>query len=237
MDTNIDLPVEPSSHRVLSLKMSLRPYQEDLLEKRFEVARKIYNSLLALELKKYKKLTRTLEYRVIKAEIESILDEYSEETQGEINPAEDTQETKRKLNPRYRTDVRYKEALKKRSLLLRDNGYLGAYSFQKDLAPLKAYYETKIVNGKKKNNPKIGAQVLNMLAIHAWTALSGHIYKGTKVRFLRKGELGTLSSTNAKTPMKINDGFFCWHGFSCPVIMDPKDIYAAEMMQKEPAFY
>ena len=126
MDTNIDLPVEPSSHSVLSLKMSLRPYQEDLLEKRFEVARKIYNSLLALELKKYKKLTRTLEYRVIKAEIESILDEYSEETQGEINPAEDTQETKRKLNPRYRTDVRYKEALQKRSLLLRDNGYLGA---------------------------------------------------------------------------------------------------------------
>ena len=233
IQTNV---VEASSHSVLSLKMSLRPYQEDIIEKRFETARKIYNSLLALELKKYKKLTRTLEYRVIQAEIESVLDEYSEETQGEINP-EEAPETKRKLNPGYRTDARYKEALKKRSLLLRDNGYLGAYSFQKDLAPLKAYYETKIVNGKKKNNPKIGAQVLNMLAIHAWASISGHIYKGTKVNFLRKGELDTLSSSNPRTPMMLVDGIFHWHGLSCPVIINNKDIYAAEMMQKEPAFY
>lgn len=229
--------VEPSSHSVLSLRLKTRPFQEHIIEKRFEVARRLYNSLLGIELKKYQALKRTEEYRTIQSEIDAVLDEYSEETQEEINPGEDTPEIRRKLRPECRTDPRYKDAVKKRSIFLRDHGYMGGYSFQKDLAPLKNYYETRIVDGKKKNNPKIGSQVLNELAINAWTAMSGHIYKGLKVNFIRKGELNSLSSTNPNTPMILRDGIFSWHGFSCPVIIDPKDMYAAEMLQKEPAFY
>ena len=231
------MSVEPSTHSVLTLKLKLRPFQEHMIEKRLEVARKLYNSLLGLELKKYRALQRTEEYRTIQSEIDAVLDEYSEESQDEINPDEDAPEIRRKLRPEYRADPRYKEALKKRSTFMRDHGYLGAYSFQKDLAPLKNYYETRIADGKKKNNPKIGSQVLNELAINAWTAMSGHIYKGLKVNFIRKGELNSLSSTNPNTPMVFRNGVFSWHGLSCPVIIDPKDIYAAEMLQKEPAFF
>lgn len=236
MAENIDLPTEAASYSVLALKMQLRPYQEHMIDKRFEVARKIYNSLLALELKKYKKLTRTPEYREIQNEIESVLDEYSEETQEEILTDEGPVK-KRKLNPAYRTDQRYRNVLKARNVLLRDNGYLGAYSFQKDLAPLKAYYETVMVDGKRKQKPHIGAQVLNMLAINAWKALSGHIYKGEKVNFIRKGELNTLCSSNPRQPMQLQNGVFKWFDLSCAVKIDPKDIYAAEMMQMDPTFY
>lgn len=231
------MSVEPSTHSVLTLKLKLRPFQEHMIEKRLEVARKLYNSLLGLELKKYRALQRTEEYRTIQSEIDAVLDEYSEESQDEINPDEDAPEIRRKLRPEYRADPRCKEALKKRSTFMRDHGYLGAYSFQKDLAPLKNYYETMRVDGKQKRHAKIGAQVLNELAISAWAAMSGHIFKGNKVRFLRKGELNSLSSSNATTPMTLQNGVFSWHGLTCPVIIDPKDIYAAGMLQKEPAFY
>ena len=40
----------------LSLKLETDLYQEDILNKRFEIARKIYNSLLAKVLKRVKPL-------------------------------------------------------------------------------------------------------------------------------------------------------------------------------------
>lgn len=229
--------IEPSTHSTLSLKMQLRPYQEHIIDKRLEVARNLYNSLLGLELKKYRALQRTEKYREIQSQIDFVLDEYSEEVQDEALSDEDSPVTKRKIKPDYRTDPRYKEALIKRTELLRENGYKGAYSFQKDFAPLKNYYETMMVDGNKKQNPKIGAQVLNELAINAWKAISGHIYKGNKVDFLKKGELNSLSSINGYTPMKLKGNVFSWCGLICPVIIEPKDIYAAEMLEKEPALY
>lgn len=226
--------MEGSTHSVVTLFLRTRPFQEHVIEKRFEVARKLSNSLLAHEMKKYKKLTRTPEYQEIQAEILAVLDEYSEETQEEIG---DDAPEKRKLNPAYRTDERYKAALKKRSTLIREGGFLGQFSFQKDLAVLKNYYETRVVNGKKKQHPQIGAQVLNKLAVDVWKSMEGHIYKGKKVHYIRKGELNTLSSGNAKTPMYMQGDLFFWHGIECNVVIDPKDTYLAEMLQKEAAFY
>jgi len=227
----------PSTYCSISLKMILRPYQEHILDRRFEVARKLYNSLLGIELKKYRALKRTEEYRAIQAEIDTVLDDYSKETQEEMNPEEDAPAVMRKLDLGYKSDARYKEALKKRKVLLQENGFLGMYSFQKDLAPLKNYYESRMVEGKKKNNPKIGAQVLNVLAIDAWKSISGHIYKGTKVLFVRKGELNSLSSTNTHSPMTLWDDVFTWHGFTCPVELHPNNPYEEEMLRKERVFY
>lgn len=226
--------MEGSTHSVVTLFLRTRPFQEHVIEKRFEVARKLSNSLLAYEMKKFKKLTRTPEYQEIQEEILAVLDEYSEETQEEIG---DDAPEKRKLNPAYRTDERYKAALKKRSTLIREGGFLGQFSFQKDLAVLKNYYETSIVNGKKKQHPRIGAQVLNKLAVDVWKSMEGHIYKGNKVHYIRKGEMNALSSANAKTPMYMQGDLFFWHGIECNVVIDPKDTCLAEMLQKEAAFY
>ncbi len=46
----------------LSLKLETELYQEDILNKRFEIARKMYNSLLAKVLKRYNKLIKTKEW-------------------------------------------------------------------------------------------------------------------------------------------------------------------------------
>ena len=38
---------------VLNLKLRTQPFQEDILDKRFEIGRKIYNAVLGQALKRY----------------------------------------------------------------------------------------------------------------------------------------------------------------------------------------
>ena len=47
-------------------------YQEDILNKRFEIGRKIYNSLVIVNQKRYKEMIKTKIYRNIKEELKSI---------------------------------------------------------------------------------------------------------------------------------------------------------------------
>ena len=54
---------------VLTLPLRVEKWQEDCLLKRFEAARRIYNSLLNFELKKLRQLERTVEYRQIQSVI------------------------------------------------------------------------------------------------------------------------------------------------------------------------
>ena len=56
---------------VLTLPLRVEKWQEDCLLKRFEAARRIYNSLLNFELKKLRQLERTVEYRQIQSVISS----------------------------------------------------------------------------------------------------------------------------------------------------------------------
>ncbi len=51
------------SNFVLKFKLRTEIYQEHILEKRFEIARKIYNTLTTKTTKRYQELTKTKKYR------------------------------------------------------------------------------------------------------------------------------------------------------------------------------
>ena len=56
----------------LTLPLVLEKWQSDKLEKRFEIARQIYNTLLNYELKKLRRLEQSAEYVTIQAEIQKL---------------------------------------------------------------------------------------------------------------------------------------------------------------------
>ena len=60
-------------------KLETEPYYEDILNKRFEIGRKIYNSLVAVTQKRYKEMTKTKRYRSIKSELKEIYSSTSRE--------------------------------------------------------------------------------------------------------------------------------------------------------------
>lgn len=48
---------------VVQFPLKTEQYQEDVLDKRFEIGRKIYNSLVNITQKRYKEMTKTKKYR------------------------------------------------------------------------------------------------------------------------------------------------------------------------------
>lgn len=50
-------------HFILQFRFKTEQYQEDILAKRFEIGRKIYNSLVNITQKRYHEMIKTKEYR------------------------------------------------------------------------------------------------------------------------------------------------------------------------------
>jgi len=68
-----------SSTYVLTLKLDTEQYQEDIIDKRLEIARNISNGLTNVVLKRYKLMSESKEYNTIKKELKPINKElYSE---------------------------------------------------------------------------------------------------------------------------------------------------------------
>jgi hypothetical protein len=54
---------------IVQFPLRTEKFQEDILDRRFEIGRKIYNSLVIITQKRYKEMIKTKIYRVIKAEL------------------------------------------------------------------------------------------------------------------------------------------------------------------------
>ena len=60
------------NHFIVQFPLITEKYQEDILNKRFEIGRKIYNSLVTVTQKRYKEMIKTKLYRSVKAELKEI---------------------------------------------------------------------------------------------------------------------------------------------------------------------
>lgn len=50
---------------IVEFPLKIEKYQEDILNKRFEIGRKIYNSLVNVTQKRYKEMIKTKKYRTL----------------------------------------------------------------------------------------------------------------------------------------------------------------------------
>ena len=50
---------------IVQFPLKIEMYQEDMLNKRFEIGRKIYNSLINVTQKRYKEMIKTKKYRTL----------------------------------------------------------------------------------------------------------------------------------------------------------------------------
>ena len=60
------------SNFIVQFPLKTEIYQDDILSKRLEIGRKIYNSLVTVTQKRYKKMIKTKLYRSIKEELKEI---------------------------------------------------------------------------------------------------------------------------------------------------------------------
>ena len=54
---------------IVQFPLKIEKYQEDILDKRFEIGRKIYNSLVNVTQKRYKEMIKTKKYRTLLSQL------------------------------------------------------------------------------------------------------------------------------------------------------------------------
>lgn len=72
------------SNFCITFPLITEKYQEDILNKRFEIARKIYNSLITVTQKRYKEMIKTKKYRSVKSELKTTYDNADTKKQKEL---------------------------------------------------------------------------------------------------------------------------------------------------------
>ena len=199
------LPRKTTPNYVLTLKLDTNNKDEIILDKRFEICRKLYNAILGLGLKKFNALSELKVYKKLRKELVEINKLYFK----------DEESKKSKINDELR-----KEKYKELTHLLGEYG-INEYSLI-----------NKMTLMYKSFNKNIDNKTAQALASRAWKALEMLIFKDAqKVNFIRYDELKSVEGKWNKSGITYRDGIIKWNGLKIPVIIKSNDIYAQKAIQ------
>ena len=157
------------NYTVLELPLIVEPWQKNELFKKMECARIIYNNMLSHNLKIYKEIVRTKEWR----ELNNVIRE-------ELSCAEKENNGKKKKSPRL------KEAYDRKNAILREGGF-SDFSFGSQAIQFSKYFQKHISSN----------MAALSIATPMWVAFEKLLFgNGERVSFKKSGELMSLASNN-----------------------------------------
>ena len=208
---------------VITIPLKTEIWQEDVLNKRMELCRNVYNTMLGKRLKDLQRIEQKPEYVEAMAEIKRV---YSLNSPDEIN--------------REKGGATFKKAIEIKNAILREYGFT-EFDFN------------KIANGEakyfKENIPAITANL--SIANPMWAAFDRYFYgDGKMVHFKRQGSFNSLAS-NGKSGIRLvnSAGETVLHrqgkeklSLLCgtkgnkvlmiPLMIDPQNKYMADMLDR-----
>lgn len=209
---------------VLTIPLKTEIWQEDVLFKRFEIYRSIYNAMLGYRLKQYRKMTRDQRY---KESIEVIYSAYKAETEKEKKEIKKSNE--------------YKLATGIQKVLLKEYGF-SDFSFRSEAVEFARHF-SDITNTKV---------VAMSVGIPMWSAFDKMLFGNGKIAHFKKYNTWTSIVSNAKTGIRIVDAkklttsemdsreqYYCLvsskkgKDLMMPLKIDRKDYYMLEMMERK----
>lgn len=185
----------------LTLPLKLEKWQEDRLSKRFEIARQIYNTLVHAELKKFRALERTAEYRATQKRLQELYQNNLSKTAEFQSIAK--HRTKLLTGAGF-SEYGFKAAVKDYYKYFNDN--IGSSVAVHGIAPLVwTSFEKKIYgSGRKVHYKKAGE--IHSLRGYSVTGKSG----GAEIIF--------------------RGSFIEWKGLFLPLKLSPDNSYESEML-------
>lgn len=207
---------------VITLPLKVEKWQADIIEKRFELCRSVYNAMLGYERKKYRKLIRLPEYVAAKEVV-----------------AEHYQNGEKDKNGKVKKTPELKEALDTINSLYKEYGF-SEFSFGKDC--------TRFYQVFKQNIP---ATIANRsISAPMWTAFDKLLYgDGKDIHFKKRGSFDSVVS-DCKSGIRIIDEtgrtIYSWMSgkiyvtygtlkgktLKMPVLIDEKDTFKIEMLSR-----
>lgn len=194
-----------TSTYVLSLKLDIQPFQEDIIDKRLEIARNIQNNLINVILKRYNLMTESKKYNKLQKQLKIINSKYHN---CNISKSKnDIQKTRKLL---------YKELQE----IYIEFG-LTNYSLYEDVKPMYNHFKDNI-----------GSLEAQAIADKVWKSLDKLLNSnGDKIYFKRFGEVNSIENKWNKSGLKYEDGSIKWKDICIPVIIKNNNTYAQMAIQ------
>ena len=192
---------------VLNLKLKTQPFQEDILNKRFEIGRHLYNSVLGLALKRYKEMYKTKRWRENQQNISEIYKKNS-----------DKDKAKKLCKPYFNIK---NEMLKEFRL--------NEYSLHQDVAPMQRIFKKNI---DAFTSQKIATRVWKAIDDNIFGKGEEVHFKGRN-NPLNSLE-GKSNGTGIVYDIKNN--VYKWLSLTIPVQLDINNMYEVNALRNEICF-
>lgn len=192
---------------ILTLKLETEKYQEDILNKRLEIARNISNTLTGKVLKRYNLMLESKEYRCIKKQ---------------LNPVNKNYHNSEDKKSKKLFDKQRKELYKQLEEVYKKFG-LSQYSLYEDVKPMYKHFKDNI-----------GSLESQAIADRVWTKFDKLLHgDGEKVSFSKFGEYNSIENKWNKSGLKydIKSNTIIWNKLTIPVIIKNNDLYAQKSIQ------
>ncbi len=187
----------------LTLPLVLEKWQSDRLEKRFEIARQIYNTLLRFELNKLHRLEQSAEYSAIQNEIQRLC-----------------KEGKRK-------DTALKPLYQAREKLRKSAGF-SEYDFKTDIKRFYKHFNDNI--GSNVAVHGIASQVWTSFdKLFYGNGKAVHFKRRGEVRSLRGY---SVAGKSGGVEIMFRGVYIEWKGLKLPIKLDADNSYETEMLKK-----
>jgi hypothetical protein len=200
------LSKKPKQRFILNLKLKTEPYQEDVLDNRFEIGRKMYNALLGKALKRYNELVKTKQWRENQAALSNLY----------------------KTTPAAQRDTAFyklcKPYLDTRNAMLKKYR-LSEYSLHEDVKLMQRIF--------RKN---IDAFTAQKIASRVWIAINDKLFgDGEKVHFKKYGTLSSLEGKSNGTGIRysLENNLFLWNRLKIPVMLNVNNQYEINALRNK----
>ena len=196
-----------SSTYVLTLSLKTDKYQEDILNKRLEIARNISNALTGKVLKRYNLMLESKEYRYIKRQLNPINKNYHNSIDKKSKKLFDKQR---------------KELYKQLEQIYLKFG-LSQYSLYEDVKPMYKHFKDNL-----------GSLESQAIADRVWSKFDRLLHgNANKVCFSRYNEYNSIENKWNKSGLKYdaNTNIIIWNKLNIPVIIKNTDLYAQKAIQ------
>ncbi|MBN3352149.1 transposase [Clostridium botulinum] len=190
---------------VLTLQLKTNKREESIMGKRFEICRKLYNSILGIGLKRFNALSERKRYRKLRKELAEINKQY-------FNCNDDK---KLKIIEKQR-----KEKYRELNTLLGEFK-INEYSLINDMTPM-----------YKPFNKNIDNKTAQALSSRAWKSLEKLIYgEANRVNFIKYNEIHSIEGKWNASGITYRDGYIKWNGLKMSIMIKNNDAYAQKAIQ------
>lgn len=192
---------------ILNLKLNTKKYQEDILNKRFEIGRLMYNSILNCAIKRYNEMTKTKLWRENQINISNVYKNNKNEKQAK-KLAKSYFEIKNKMLENYR---------------------INEYSLHADIAPMQATFKKNIDSFTAQ---KIASRVWKSIQDNLF-GKGEEVHFKKKGIGLNSLE-GKSNATGIRYDIEAN--IFRWNGLKIPVQLNIKNDYEINALKNKICF-